>query len=117
MKSASKLKLREINAFISSSPDKIVAFQHMIERLSKESNLCRAAINDMGLTAIVKWEEQKGVALHDLLKIKPTQRNIELDKLLAQFKCCMEENLWSEQKIRKNLTIVRQTFEKILEIS
>ncbi len=89
----------------------------MVEHLSKESNLCRAAINDMGLTAIVKWEEQKGVALHNLLKIKPTQRSIELNKLLSQFKCCMEENLWSEQKIRKNLIIVRQTFEKIFEIS
>ncbi len=110
-------QLNEINSFIASNPDKIVAFQKMVEILSKEGNLCRAAVNDLGITAIENWEKQKGIKLHDLLKTHPEQRSHEINKIIGHFKSCMKENLWSDLKIKKNLQIIRQTFETIFEIN
>ncbi len=108
--------MREINHFIASSVEKINAFQGMVEKLSRESNLCRSAINDLGFTALYEWETQKGKSLSHLATEQYTQRTRGLEQIIGHFKKCMQENTWSDSMIQKNLALVRQTFETIFEI-
>lgn len=109
-------KLNEINLFIASNPEKIIAFQQMVETLSKEGNLSRSAVNELGIEAIKNWEKQKGKKLEELLNTEPEQRSHEINKIVGNFEFCMKQNLWTQPKIDKNLQIIRKTFEKIFEI-
>ncbi|MHA1519383.1 MAG: hypothetical protein ACTSVZ_00970 [Promethearchaeota archaeon] len=108
--------MREINRFIASSVEKINAFQGMVEQLSRESNLCRSAINDLGFAALHEWETQKGSSLSNLAMQQPEQRAHGLEQIIEYFEKCMLENTWSDRMIQKNLDLVRQTFETIFEI-
>ncbi|TFH28824.1 MAG: hypothetical protein E4G98_04785 [Promethearchaeota archaeon] len=108
--------MTEINQFISSSVEKINAFQSMVEQLSRESNLCRSAINDLGFAALHEWETQKGSSLSHLAMQQPAQRVRGLDQIIGYFEKCMQENTWSDSMIQKNLVLIRQTLETIFEI-
>ena len=108
--------MSEINRFIASSVEKINAFQGMIEQLSRESNLCRSAVNDLGFAALHEWEIQKGNSISKLATEHPKQRARGLEQIIEYYKKCMQDNTWSDRMIQKNLDMVRQTFETIFEI-
>ncbi|MHA1674396.1 MAG: hypothetical protein ACTSYI_12315 [Promethearchaeota archaeon] len=108
--------MKEINQYIASSVEKINAFQGMVEKLSRESNLCRSAINDLGFAAIHEWETQKGITLSHLATEQYAQRSRGLEQIIRYFEICMKENTWSDYMIQRNLVLVRQTFETIFEI-
>lgn len=110
------MTLREINRFIGSNVVKINAFQHMMETMSKNSNLSRIAIKEIGETALDDWEEQKGESLPNLIERHSDEREIALNHLVQCFERRLKENITSEDIVGQNLRVVRKTFETILEL-
>ncbi len=109
-------RIMKINKFIDRNVSRIGAFEEMVRKVSKETNLSRASISSIGETALQLWEETENQDPQRLIFQSKEERIGQIEIIISNFQQEISPMVDSAETIKKSVEIFQESLGKMFEI-
>ncbi len=107
----------KINKFIDRNVSRISAFEEMVQLISKETDLSRSSINQVGEMSLISWEETEKQDPQRLIFQSKEERLGQIEIMTTIFKNKISPMIESIEIINSSVKIFQESLGKMFEIN